>query len=359
MPSYISSFNNNSSSDIHALIDLINTRGKGWFRLKIILPFLRYHFANYPNLLSSQHYFPKLKADEKTGKFLHSLYDSQRKSFQYIKLRRERAKQQLGCCPYCGLPGSLTLDHYLPRDVKRFPHYSALEMNLVPACYGCQIKKSNFSPNIDAKVRLVSARSKKRRLSFSEGKIKKIHQLHSVSPSTSPFVTVTQRVIHPFFDSFLKKPTIFISTTTSSSKQIKKIEIRNCSIKQKSLLEFHLKLLDMNHRIDGAIDRFKSVVIKRFENDRISIYQEAVSALPKILDEAIGRGGGVKNYIEAATIRSLASDPTELQNLIDLANKRDPNMILISVAKKNLNLSHPKPLKSLQRPKLFQKKKSR
>lgn len=50
-------------------------------------------------------------------------------------------------CPYCGGVGELgTLDHYLPKA--RFPSYSVLPLNLVPACGVCNTGMgSNFPTN--------------------------------------------------------------------------------------------------------------------------------------------------------------------------------------------------------------------
>ena len=53
-------------------------------------------------------------------------------------------------CPYCGGVGELgTLDHYLPKS--RFPAYSVLPLNLIPACGVCNTGMgSNFptDPNL-------------------------------------------------------------------------------------------------------------------------------------------------------------------------------------------------------------------
>jgi hypothetical protein len=43
-------------------------------------------------------------------------------------------------CPYCGFGHARTLDHYLPKA--KFPAYSVLPENLVPACRDCQSCKS-------------------------------------------------------------------------------------------------------------------------------------------------------------------------------------------------------------------------
>lgn len=47
----------------------------------------------------------------------------------------------LGHCPYCGYGHASTLDHYLPKT--KFPQFSVLPLNLVPACKDCNTGKSS------------------------------------------------------------------------------------------------------------------------------------------------------------------------------------------------------------------------
>ncbi|MFI9007010.1 HNH endonuclease [Actinosynnema sp. NPDC053489] len=48
-----------------------------------------------------------------------------------------------GRCPMCGERQASTLDHYLPRD--KYPEFSILALNLIPACMDCNHRKSNFT----------------------------------------------------------------------------------------------------------------------------------------------------------------------------------------------------------------------
>jgi hypothetical protein len=355
MPNYIASFNDNKSSDIFALQDLIKTKGKGWNRLKSVMPLLIHYFDNYPNLLSNKNYFPKIKSDSQTGKFLYNLYENERKAFKFIKNKRERAKQTLGCCPYCGLPGNLTLDHYLPRDTKRFPHYSIFDKNLVPACYGCQIAKSNFAPTIDCKTRLTLRRSQSPRFHQSRTKKLKLLRIEKSEYSQKQFSMLTQRIIHPYYDSFVKNPILFLTPFILDTGQIEGFTVKNCSAKQKTLLEFHLKKLNIASRSAGAIKRFKSVILKKFKNDRVYNQHDAIIALNNLLQEATVRGGGGKNYLEVVTIRSLFSDEAEIQRLIENSQKKEPGLIKTSVAKRISDVSMAEIRKLPKRKKLFQK----
>lgn len=46
-------------------------------------------------------------------------------------------------CPICGLHECEEMDHFVPRDEKEFPEYSAHLSNLIPLCHNCNHKKSS------------------------------------------------------------------------------------------------------------------------------------------------------------------------------------------------------------------------
>ncbi|WP_300537008.1 HNH endonuclease [Sphingosinicella sp.] len=48
-------------------------------------------------------------------------------------------------CPFCGLTGASSLDHYLPKDA--YPEYSIFSKNLVPACPDCNNLKRDIVRN--------------------------------------------------------------------------------------------------------------------------------------------------------------------------------------------------------------------
>lgn len=97
-----------------------------------------------------------------------------------------------GACCYCGITNGVTLDHYLPKDPKWYPHLSYFLPNLVPACGSCQGTKGNFSPRHVAKHPL-----------FVKGRSRRKDQaLGSLSRSQrGTFRSInTSRLIHPHFD---------------------------------------------------------------------------------------------------------------------------------------------------------------
>lgn len=56
-----------------------------------------------------------------------------------------------GKCPFCGFGHATTLDHYLPKA--KFPYFSVLPYNLVPACKDCNTgKKAKLASTAEAQV---------------------------------------------------------------------------------------------------------------------------------------------------------------------------------------------------------------
>ncbi|MDO7837388.1 hypothetical protein Q4610_20295 [Sphingobium sp. HBC34] len=64
---------------------------------------------------------------------LHDLYDTRGRSGPINRIRRPAVPFK--SCPMCGSLGGRSLDHALPR--RRFPEFSILRENLVPACEIC------------------------------------------------------------------------------------------------------------------------------------------------------------------------------------------------------------------------------
>ena len=347
MPSYLPMFHSETPLDLLAIKNTIEKKGKGWAVLRGLVPFLMYHFHSYPHYLSNQNHFPQLKRHSSAGKLLHSLYDRKSKAFAYIRESRERGRKTLGCCPYCGLPGNVTLDHYLPRDVKLFPHYAALKVNLVPACFDCQLKKSNFSPSVSAKTRLAAKRVEKQGAhgrhapigSFvaprgnSTKLLAKTARMRKRGYPTN-FHQLSNRIIHPYYDAFLQNPVIFFSTNWHGEAGYK-INVRNCTTRERSLLEFHIRAIGLAQRAEAPIRHFKAAILKHFKRTGIHTPTSALAALPGLLEDAIERGGGVKNYLEAVTIRSLSSDAPELARIVELSQVRDFRLKRVSLGRRN------------------------
>jgi 5-methylcytosine-specific restriction endonuclease McrA len=77
------------------------------------------------------------------------LYESKREALNYISLLREA--EDVESCPMCGSSELGTLDHIFPKSV--FPEFSIYSKNLVPACFGCNLKRNaQYSNNAGGRV---------------------------------------------------------------------------------------------------------------------------------------------------------------------------------------------------------------
>lgn len=346
MPSYLKRPDRQSAPDLDAIRQLIASKGKGWAKLQGILPFLRYSFEPYPTQLSISHCLSRIRPATTAAKTLHDLYDSKRKAFRYIGERRERGRKNLGCCPYCGLPGNITLDHYLPRDLKYFPHYSVLEVNLVPACFDCQILKGNFVPLPSAGTRRSRERQRKRLLReplrqrelATAKRVLRLRKRASDSRASQGLAAnelpsqSDRRIVHPYYDRFLAKPVLALRARMDLKRNLS-ILVRNCTMREQAILRFHLQKLQVERRAAASFKRFQSVVKKSFRERDIQNVSDARVQLDFLLKEAIKRGKSI-NYLEAVTIRHLCVDDVALLELIDRAREPIPKLVLQSAARR-------------------------
>lgn len=73
----------------------------------------------------------------------YGLYESDR---PFVNNHWEAVRQMNGgetiYCPICGLKECEEMDHFVPREVGKYPEYSAHLSNLIPLCHYCNHKKS-------------------------------------------------------------------------------------------------------------------------------------------------------------------------------------------------------------------------
>lgn len=341
MPSYLPKFQPETSFDLLAIKDIIHKKDKGWAVLRGLLPFLKCQFGSYAFCFSNLNHFSRLRRNSSDAELLYSLYDRRRKGFSYIRESREKGRQVLGCCPYCGLPGNITLDHYLPRDVKLFPQYAVFKENLVPACFDCQSKKSNFFPRVNAKTRLASNRMHKQLASIPQSVVSLGGNVKKFMIKTTKmrkrvrqinFYQIRNRIIHPYYDTFLSRPVLFFAIN-QEGRGANKLEVRNCNVREKSLLKFHLGVIDLERRAEGPIEHFKTAILKHFRRSGIDNYESALVTLNGLLEDAIARGGA-KNYLEAVTIRSLSGNTSELNQIIELSQEKHHRLRRVSLGRR-------------------------
>lgn len=138
------------------------------------------------------------RLDLADSEVLYALYDSSK--FRGIAETRKAAK--ISSCPYCGISSPVTLDHYLPRNEKLFPHLSFFLNNLVPSCTDCQGAKGTFFPTQKLRHPHFIKRNKRR------------HKIYSKSRRRAPGRTRilnTKRIIHPYYDRSIRPEQIWIS----------------------------------------------------------------------------------------------------------------------------------------------------
>lgn len=137
----------------------------------------------------------------------------------FIRSSLLRQNQKMACCPYCGIPTNVTVDHYLPQQ--HFPQFAALSLNLVPSCSACQNKgaKGDWFPGFENR------------------------HTHSLDFDRNP-----DRILHPYFDHFLG--TTVLSLEFTPEKVLREITVRASCRDHRHLrmVDFHIRKLGINVR---------------------------------------------------------------------------------------------------------------
>ncbi|MGU3345359.1 HNH endonuclease [Pseudomonas monsensis] len=308
------------SDDLFSIKDFVKRRNKGWVVLSKQLRTLPalfdgYLFAvNYPYQHASGRCLTKQAAIA-----LNKLYDSKATCFSYIKEFRDKAGEALGCCPYCGLPSNITLDHYLPRSVKAFPEYSVLSQNLVPACSSCQTNKSDFFSKKSTKHYVRQSVMKRSRISARHAPAKRVKPMMKIKKINGRSTMLNMqplRFIHPYFDDFILKPVMAVRLSDRHGEFTKVIAKGSLCRWERLALNFHISKLNISYRASHAVRRYKSAIISDFRLRGTSTVVEAKAELPKLYRAALQRAGGAFNSIEAIYIQSLLDNSEMLNELI-------------------------------------------
>lgn len=107
-----------------------NSRVKSYPHLKPISNSIKLAYAEYALHRGNPSLVANLAVSGDQAKILNGHYSSPPADVSYIRRMREESAHK--ACPMCGSMHSGTLDHYLPK--KKFPAFSLLSLNLVPAC---------------------------------------------------------------------------------------------------------------------------------------------------------------------------------------------------------------------------------
>lgn len=123
-------------------------------------------------------------------KVFFNLYSSSR----FPEISTLRGVESWNICPYCGLRNSVTLDHYLPRRLEDFPHFSQFLLNLIPACGDCQQKKGAYSPSQVARRKFWYKRRN------GNGGLRRIFAACKKQTRRWTRIGNCNRIIHPYLD---------------------------------------------------------------------------------------------------------------------------------------------------------------
>lgn len=268
--------------------------------------------------------------------FLHDLYDSKAEPFRYIAELRDY--ERLGACPYCGLSKNITVDHYLPRKHKAFPHLSFLSLNLVPACSDCQGSKGSFYPlkrGTPAKARRSLVRlglyekekagiKKARRAKAPSPPALRVFQATPLRPNKAVRVLETRRIIHPYLDEFLHDGVFDVSLAWSGGRP----EIgrflwkRHLTDAQRALVLFHVGKMKVKDRSRGIVRRLHKAFEKAIAGKSLN-RNEVLDRLKFKLD-TVNEETGLANSIEAKYLEALLGDPAAINRLVAASSVPKP-----------------------------------
>lgn len=306
-------------------------RGKDW-RLRVqhattASRYLERLFLNYRHLFEKPRWLLQARL-RGIADFLHDLYGSTAEPFRYIDELRDYEK--FGACPYCGLPKNITLDHYLPRKKKAFPHLSFLSLNLVPACSDCQGSKGSFYPEKPSSP--LKARRSMQRLQRCNKKKDRIEQARRAeappAPSLRRFkatplrpdkvvgVKETRRIVHPYLDEFLRKGAFDIALAWSGGlPEIDRILWkRHLTDAQRALVVFHTGKLKVKDRSRGILRRKHQAFSKALAGKGLS-HAAVVSEL-KFRLTTVQEETRMANSIEAKYLEAVLRDPAAIDRLV-------------------------------------------
>lgn len=301
--------------------------------------FFRYgHYFQVPRRLLASGKLRKL------SEFLYSLYDSNAIQFKYIDELRDM--DDLGACLYCGLPKNITVDHYLPRKLKAFPHYSFLSLNLVPACSACQSSKGSFYPEdristqtpVKGLRRAMTLRlhregmtvELKRRKRNDSGKAHKL-RLRSVAAKRrmgNVRIRETRRIIHPYFDNFLRKPVFDLDLDWNKEQpRIERFLLRShLTSAQRALLSFHLNRLNVKDRSRGHIRRVHRAFTETVAEKGLD--QTGIRQQIDIMILNAEKKAGLANSIEASYFKALRQEESRHALLATASHQPKPQRLL-------------------------------
>lgn len=316
--------------DLRALEIFIDQEQHNWKAVRENLRLLRHQYDLYASEFFRCGRYRTLKPqryDTYAG-VLHHLYDHRPACLAYVGDLRRRASRELSVCPYCGLPaGKITLDHYLPRDQKAFPHLSILSLNLVPACTSCQLAKSNWTPAF----RQPSARPGRAWCTRSRPVDKRIPSVRSRSARLPlAYRRRPKRLLHPYFDQFLAG-IVWKLEPQDERKPLDSLTLVPAvrSSWQDSLVSYHIRCLGLQQRFDVEIRHWGRFAVEMFQRAKVSTKKQALAIVQIQLDSHLKKER-TPNGVASTFFRALRDYPAVLDALLNRATRAPPVRILRS-----------------------------
>lgn len=321
-----------AAQDLDALRQYANTyRGKDWEarvqHAKTASKHLERLFHDYARLFEKPRWLLQARL-RGIASFLHDLYDSKAEPFRYIAELRDY--ERFGACPYCGLPKNITVDHYLPRKHKAFPHLSFLSLNLVPACSDCQGSKGSFFPKKLAtpakahrkmeRLRLCEKEKasikKARRAKMPPAPTLRVFKATPLRPRQTVGVLETRRIIHPYLDEFLHGGVFDVDLAWSGGQpQIGQfLWKRHLTDAQRALVLFHVGKMKVKDRARGIVRRMHKAFEKTLAGKNLN--REEVAERLRFKRDNVQEETGVANSIGAKYLDALLRDPAAIDRLV-------------------------------------------
>jgi len=317
--------------DVRALRLFIGQRQKNWHHVRRDFDILRQQYLAYENNFEQCQPYDLLRPRSARARHLNGLYDQSPKCLAYIVDLRKRANKHLAVCPYCGIPGRLTLDHYLPRATNAFPQFSVFSLNLVPACDACQSKKGAFYP---IEVRLQSRKSgaakltRRRRMSLLLEKSALIAK-HSLRAPKRPR-SATLRVLHPYFDAFLSDVVWRLDIGDQHAPLDTLTLVPAVSNPGRAAqVQFHVDKLGVRQRSDKEVAYWVGRLVLSLREEGIQTVADARDLVRRELSIQ-ETSDGTRNSIACVALRAVNSNAAVLMAIVAKAAMPPPTRIMRS-----------------------------
>lgn len=312
----------------------VRERQKNWRVVHANFALLQRQYENYLSDFSRCGKYRSLKPNRYAAHAvtLSRLYDQDPKCLAHIKQFRVRTSKTLAVCPYCGLPaGKLTLDHYLPRNKRAFPHLSVFSFNLVPACTACQEKKSSTTPVFRLPVSRVKRKtaaqkrlSKKRRRakkaeSFTKKRYARIRQHRHVD-----------RFLHPYFDHFLSN-IVWKLTPRDQSRPLTSLALVPAvrRVEEAALVGYHIRNLGIQKRARPHVGHLVRFSAEKFRIGNVKTRDEAKLEAQALLSSAL-RKEKTPNGFDSTFFRALRDQAALTDAVVRIARRAPPMRIIKS-----------------------------